>query len=448
MQAGVLQDLHARRDADGQGSLNPDGREEIMDPLFSTPIPGAKQAAQKIASQVALSAAGTYKSVEESVSKIVDATKTSLMTLCAGVDVPPMDPGDEASIITLNGIVDEVSSQNRICVGSILSVEGRQLAEFNTTAQRAEEANRRLDEISKKLSSAKSDNAAQPGTVTFFEDLTSLSLIDQALTSPDMMPSLGSRSLMLGEDQTTDPSFSTDKTTITLERVSASGLGYPCGNEEPSEFIHEGRFFGFPGEAMPEGGSWHIDLQPKTSAMGDEFSAAILAISSMGVPKAALDKMVPPDITEQFSDLTAVNNGPMPTDLAKVRTSILDSNAETFWQCEYVFKTGSNKPIGRIKVSLLVQLDQTVRTGKLKLTPYLPAAGSRPSVDIEVGTDPSQLFRVPETGDYLWTFPAMDVKYIRITMEDTAAEVTPYPEMLVEFDRGISSVSTEKTVPR
>jgi hypothetical protein len=82
------------------------------------------------------------------------------------------------------------------------------------------------------------------------------------------------------------------------------------------------------------------------------------------------------------------------------------------------------------------------------LTPYLPTAGSNPRVEIELGTDPSQLSKVPETGDYLWTFPAMDVKYIRVTMEDSAAEVTPYPEMLVEFDRGISSISTERTIPR
>jgi hypothetical protein len=194
---------------------------------------------------------------------------------------------------------------------------------------------------------------------------------------------------------------------------------------------------------MPEGGQWNIDLQPKSTINPDEYGAALLTIAAGGVGKDGLDKLVPPDMMLQSSALRAINKGP--GDMMAVRRNILDGDAETFWQAEYVFVSGGQP--SKLEVSLLITLDQTINAGKITLLPYQAISGSTPSARLQIGTNPSSLTEVESSGPCQWTFPAQDIKCVRLIMTETKSEVTPYPEMSVEFDRGMTYVSSEKAVP-
>jgi hypothetical protein len=201
-------------------------------------------------------------------------------------------------------------------------------------------------------------------------------VIDLRLLSGQLQPDL----IVAGDDfnnlDKVDQSFSlqnplaevlTDQGAVTLKRVEAvnvlspdvsvkvdplGGINRNAGVENTNRF-YEGKFFGYLGEARPEGGAFHLEekVSPDAIVSGDSevFEINMYKTNSLGefdfsqFPDQRFVGVQGRPLNENRTglalrpeDIQVIDRGATPEELAEARHKMIDGNPATFWECEYV----------------------------------------------------------------------------------------------------------------
>lgn len=390
-----------------------------------------------------LSGESSAATIQESLTSILDYLKESLNTCLPGDEFLPPTPTEEADIAIPNKAAARCIERCRGIISLMLQLERRQLADFNAAEQTVQALLKRLDEIEKKADSAELNAATDENTIIISESFDSLGIMDASKTSADIPKFLGG-CITLGEVASSSTGFNPANCHITVDRANLPRLAYPNRNETPSRVYYEGRFYGYPGEAVPEGGKWNIEVYPLSSAQGqEEFREAAMKLAAV----SGLDMdLLAPDDQLGSPETAAVDKGCSEDDRHRVRLNILDGNPETFWQCEALYEDKASLP--GLTIGLLIELDKPVRAGKITLNPLSVMQRSGLTVELKIGAHIDDMKSATLAGKLTWTFPARNIKFLYLTLTETAAEAVIFPELVVEFNRSITEVETTETAPR
>lgn len=111
--------------------------------------------------------------------------------------------------------------------------------------------------------------------------------------------------------------------------------------------FYEGRFYASIGEARPEGGRWHLEERVKPGVVVPGSSTVFkIDVNENNVGDGSVFDQFPDLATEAAArpqgfplnpdDIVVIDRGGTLDELTAFRKRMVDGNADTFWECEYV----------------------------------------------------------------------------------------------------------------
>jgi len=268
---------------------------------------------------------------------------------------------------------------------------------------------------------------------------------------------------------------------------------------EPINFFYEGQFYGKTGEAMPEGGSWDIEVVESDDSI--PYDDRLLLNTVRGDnndenPSFIIGLLNGTTILKNNSQITTPNfsasiSKPPEANLMRSRMAMLDNNPDTFWQCEWVFRPGvteddnvrlENISSNFLEVTLTIDLGQHFRINKIKLDPVV--FGARDDIVITRVTTSRSRDELPKPLDFQgfgvyneqitdnsnisiddiaydgsispvgldrnwgcsWIFEMREIRFINMTIRQNSFYVTPYQTKEIFMSRTATAVSSLEEV--
>lgn len=265
----------------------------------------------------------------------------------------------------------------------------------------------------------------------------------------------------------------------TLRRVEAATVTDGADLTVQSNYpIYEGKYFALEGEAIPEGGKFHFKKTGEVSVLGQPITIT--------VPLSGTEIPIPGSARETSVTVPIADTGASDEEKKINRANILDGSPDSFWQAEHVIdlpdlniseityqdlvKTVSGGGIDRIdlEVTLTLKMAAPSIVNMLVLDPLNAGDGAWLEVtDISTsleGSDWKQIQGFADhnyeniltdeaneeltdhevgmtlaankyeyTGKGLWTFPAVEARYIRVTLLQRAPVPAPYDVKILEM---------------
>jgi len=286
---------------------------------------------------------------------------------------------------------------------------------------------------------------------------------------------------------------------VSVVHVNKNTRGPADGSQEPTNFFHEGQFYGIGTQVIPAGGAWNVHVVPINQLMSidqqelyEEFDDGPTAEDNPSFATRVLNGTVVLDGKELIERPKFVSRLVSPDEqtLKKARNAILDGNPDTFWQCEWVFTPGQQdiadtQEDTRVKqtksdyleVGLLVDLGEHVTTNRLVIDPVVFHPAERLEV-VSITTAASR-DEIPQPLDYqgvglysnalndfpdrpvtdlqdtetlspdsdnpgwllAWTFSQRRIRFINVTLRQRVAYLVPYQTMYIKMTRTAKAVS-------
>lgn len=151
---------------------------------------------------------------------------------------------------------------------------------------------------------------------------------------------------------------------VSLQRIETTNVATPDATVDvtpilPSDLarlptpenvlrFYEGRFYAPLGQSRPEGGSFHLEerVKPGVTVPGDSIVYAIDNTRGENIfddfpdlRKAAEDR--PQGFPLSPEDIVVLDRGASLVELQEARKKMLDSDAESFWECEFVINANA-----------------------------------------------------------------------------------------------------------
>lgn len=282
-----------------------------------------------------------------------------------------------------------------------------------------------------------------------------------------------------------ESSAQVENSSVSIMRVNKGMEGPYNKGQEPSEFFHEGQFYGRDSKAVPAGGTWSFTIVPISELiprdqqqLHEEFSEGTTAKDNPSFIDNVLNGTVITDGKEliDYPKFFARIKQPSEASLNKMRNAVLDGNPGTFWQCEWVFSPG-NSGIDEhfesdfFEVQLMIDLGEHIDTNSITIDPVVFSPAERLEVSA-IATSASQ-DEVPLPLDYngagiysdqltdttgrvtsevggtqvispnatgpnwgiTYTFAKRRIRYIHLTLLQRTAYRTPYDTAYVKMSR-------------
>jgi hypothetical protein len=384
-----------------------------------------------------------------------------------------------------NLFANEVLGDLIAAFSSAEQVNAGLLSSFNFTAALVS----RLDNKIRKLVSRSQD--LQHVTGVFTEDIITAgdSFVDNSKIDPDLN--------LEGDQADVLPG-----TGSMLHRVdiapASDGAEVIVQSNQP---IYEGKFYALEGESEPEGGRFHFaNVRRGSEAPAPSRRMTIEEVMTEGVfPEGVNGSIVNSEPTESPTvgslEMAETDDGAPLEEKQAVRTQILDGNADSYWQAEHVVNLPSmdlenltyqdlvdalNAPgIDKIDLEVTVVLKLTIPrvVNFIVLDPLQAGDGAWMEVlDISTSIDGDEWDQLEGLHDHnfenvltdeaneelteeevavtlapnkyeysgkgVWTFPAREARYVRVTLLQRAPVPAPYDIKVMETSRTVTMTHT------
>lgn len=283
----------------------------------------------------------------------------------------PLVKGDFVNVGTYNDSIEDIKDDLDI-VHEESTIAARMSAEvFNIGQAQTTELNRRAAEAASRVADLRLLAGQLDGqTITAGDDFQDRSRIDNQFATQFPRAEVSSRDGVCTLKRIESENVLLEGAVIEITPV---GLTI-SSNIDNTERFYEGDFYDFIGKARPEGGSWNLEelvdpdlLETITTQpagfgqqpgeeldLGGEGTEQYTYHGAGGPnwqPEPLRDENIndlrQPGEERQFGDplrpedITVIDRGATETEKQEARQRIIDGNADSFWECEYVVNAGS-----------------------------------------------------------------------------------------------------------